>query len=64
MKAKKNKEGLLPCPFCGRYPKVEIYGSEAIEYSVECNKKGCSVLPWTGVRKRKVTVIKIWNKRA
>jgi len=57
-----NEDGLLPCPFCGEYPKLteEYDESDEIFYTVEHE---CSVLIEAGWWHDKQQAIDVWNKR-
>ena len=53
-----NNERLLPCPFCGKKPKLTAVPDQVM-YSVRC--EGCTV-QWPKYTKEEA--IAAWNKRS
>lgn len=58
-----NKDGCLPCPFCGEYPEIQGGGlSRAEGYLVFCDGTSHSVT--AGAFMTKQEAINEWNRRA
>jgi len=62
------RDGLLPCPFCGEYPRIGTFGDgfEPIMFYVTHDNKKCPV--WAGMRTKSFEseqqAIDAWNRRA
>ena len=57
---KVERDDLLPCPFCGRYPYLEISEGldDAKDYQITCQ---CFVRTW--YEETEDEVIRLWNTR-
>ena len=59
----KNEEGLLPCPFCGEYPRIGSLNNDKENWAIWC--KCCSIpTAEMGISgDTKEDLIKNWNSR-
>lgn len=63
-KAKKKKNDLLPCPFCGVIPTIEPWhGGSRTKRMVHCENEECFVSPDVTGESYSEAILR-WNKRA
>jgi len=68
---KREDDGLLPCPWCGKVPKVQRYAlfkTREMRYGVWCNNGNEESCPMIAIEtnpfKTREEAIAAWNKRA
>ncbi len=56
---------LLPCPFCGEKPKLEVHNRDyyGMRFMIICKNVSCKMLVTTGWVANKELAIKLWNTR-